>query len=80
MDLSVIGSLYMPWNLLGIHLVSLSQTVMPVMADSFCFLYVIDLVLHCDYDEVKTVDHMANNILDYLATNADYYKQFFIGD
>ena len=31
-----------------------------------------DLVLYCDCDEVVTVDHMVNNILEHLATNADY--------
>ena len=70
----------MPWNQLGIHLVSLSQKVMPVMGDNFCFLNTIDLVLYCDYDEIVTVDHMVNNILDHLATNAEYYKQFNTGD
>ena len=38
------------------------------------------MVLYCDYDETVTVDHMANNILEHLATNADYYKQFHTVD
>ena len=46
------------------------------MGDGCCFLNGIDLVLYCDYDEVITVDHMANNILEHLATNAYYYQQF----
>ena len=36
--------------------------------------------LYCDYDKVVIVDHMANNILEHLATNVDYYKQFPAAD
>ena len=79
MDPSIIFSLYTPWNQLGIQLVSPGWKVMPVIDDYSCFLNANDLVLYCDYDEVVTVDHMANNILEHFATNADYYKQFHTG-
>ena len=36
--------------------------------------------MYCDHDEVVTVDDMVNNILEHLAANADYYKQFHTGD
>ena len=48
---------------------------MPVVSNGFCFLNAIDLVLYCDYDKDVTVDYMAKKFLEYLATNADYYKQ-----
>ena len=53
---------------------------MPVMGNGFCPLNAIDLVLYCDYNEMVTVDHMANNILEHLAVNADYYKQSHTDD
>ena len=80
METSVICSLHMPWDQLGIHMISLSQKVMPVMGNGSCFLNAIDLVLYHDYDGVVTVDHMANSILEHLSTNADYYKQYHTGD
>ena len=53
---------------------------MPVRGCSFCFLNAIDLVLDCGYNDIVTVDHMVNNILEHLATNVHYYKQFHMGD
>ena len=53
---------------------------MAVRGDGFCLLNAIDLLLYCDFDEVVTVDNMANSVLEHLATNIDYYKQFHTGD
>ena len=53
---------------------------MPVLGDGFSCMNAIDLVLYCEYDEVVTADHMANNLLEHLAADADYYKQFNTGN
>ena len=40
--------------------------------DEYCFLYVIELILYTDYDEVIKLDEMVNSILAQLADNAEY--------
>ena len=54
--------------------------VMPVMNDRFCFSNAIDLALIFDYDEIVTVDHVVNKILEQLVANVDYYKQLHTCD
>ena len=50
------------------------------MSDVSCLLNQLTWFLYCDYDQVEAVDHMANNSLEYIATNADYHKEFNTGD
>ena len=53
-EASIICSIDMPWDQLGIYMYNLGYQVMPVQGDGFCFLNAIDLVLNCDHIEVVT--------------------------
>ena len=63
-----------------IYLFSHSCQVTPVRGDGFCFLNAIYLLLCCDYNEVATVNSLANSILGHLAANVYYNKWFHMGD
>ena len=46
------------------------------LADGFCFLHPVGVVLHMDHDKMVPTDNMESSILDHLTSNAYYYKLF----
>ena len=69
---SIICSLDMPWDDLGIYAYNFGCPVMPVMGDDICFLNAIDMVLYFDHNEVLTFDSLKSTILGHLAANVKY--------
>ena len=80
MDTSIICSLPMLWHQLSCFLYRNSFRGQPITGDGFCFLNAVELVLHCDYGEVVTLDDIVTNIPEYFATNTSYSKWFHTVD
>ena len=49
------------------------------MADEFCFLHAVCMTICMDHDEEMTLGKLQNGILDHVAANVNYYKQFHAG-
>ena len=50
------------------------------MANGFCFLQAIDILVYMDHDEVVTFNSMQSTILGHLVGSVNYYKLFHTGD
>ena len=69
----------MPWDQLPHYVIKLQHQVMAVRSDRFCFLHAVSMILGMDHDEMITLDKIQSSILDHMASNVNYYKQFHTG-
>ena len=70
----------MPWNKLPQFVCKLQHQVIPNRADGFCFLQAVCLTVYMDHDEDMTLGKLQSSILDHMAANVNYYKQFHTGN
>ena len=70
----------MPWDKLPQFIHKLQCQVIPNRADGFCFLHAVCMTLCMDYYADMTLGKLQSSILDHLAANVNYYKQFHTGN
>ena len=70
----------MPWDQLCLYIYNLHCQVLPVMADGFCFLHAIDMILYLYHNEVVTFHSMESMIMGHLAANVKYSNCFHTED
>ena len=70
----------MPWDKLPQFVYKLQHQVIPNRADGFCFLHAVCLAVCMDHDEEMTLGKLQSSILDHMAANVNYYKQFHTGN
>ena len=75
----VICCIHMPWDQLPHYVCKLQHKVHGIMADGFCFRHVVCMTLCMDHDEEMTLGKLQSSILDHMAANVNYYKQFHTG-
>ena len=75
----VICSIDRPWDQLPHYIFKLQHQVMAIRANGFCFLHAVCMILCMDCDEEMTLDKLQSSILDHMAANVNYYKQFHTG-
>ena len=76
----VIYSINMLWDQLPQYVLKLQHQVTAIMSDGFCFLHTVCMILGMDHDEEMTLGQLQSSILDHMATNVNYYRQFHIGN
>ena len=70
----------MPWDKLPQCIYKLQCQVIPNRADGFCFLHAVCKTVCMDHDEEMTLCKLKSSILDHMAANVNYYKQFHTGN
>ena len=70
----------MLWDKLPQFIYKLQHQVIPNRADGFCFLHAVCLTVCMDHDEEMTLGKLQSSILDHMAANVNYYKQFHTGN
>ena len=75
----IICSIDMPWDQLLHYIIKLQCEVTVIRSDGFCFLHTVIMILSMNHDEEITLDKMQSSILDHMAANVNYYKQFHTG-
>ena len=76
----VFCSISMPWDKLPQFIHKLQCQVIPNRANGFCFLHAVCLTVCMDHDEEMTLGKLQSSILDHMAANVNYYKQFHTGN
>ena len=76
----VFFSISMPTDNLPQFIYKLQCQVIPNRANGFCFLHAVCLTVCMDHDEEMTLDKLQSSILDHMAANGNYYKQFHTGN
>ena len=70
----------MPWDKLPQFIYKLRCQVITSRADGFCFLHAVCLTVCMGHDEEMTLGKLKSSILDHMAANVNYYKQFHTGN
>ena len=76
----VFCSISMPLDKLPQFVYRLQCQVIPNGADGFCFLHAVCLTVCMDHNEEITLGKWQSSILDHMAGNVNYYKQFHTGN
>ena len=76
----VFCSINMLWDKLPQFVDKLQCPVIPNRANGFCFLHAVCMTLCMDYDADMTLGKLQSSVLDYMAANVNYYKQFHTGN
>ena len=70
----------MLWDKLPQFIYKLPCQVIPNRADGFCFLHAVCLTACLDHDEEMALGKLQSSILDHMAANVNYYKEFHTGN
>ena len=76
----VFCSISMLWDKLPQFVHKLQCQVIPNRANGFCFLHAVCMTVCMDHDNEMTLGKLQSSILDHMAANVNYYKQFHTGN